>query len=587
MQILLSKCLLFWLAGTTLLLSQQTDTERLHRLFREAREQQLEDSPELATYRGDTRFNDRWTDFTPSAIEHRKQRRKARWATLTAIDRSRLTAQDQLNYDLFATTLREAIERDGFPGYLLAMDPLFNGPHISVPAVLAGMPARTANDCENYLARLRAVPKLLEQSIALLEEGRRTGVTQPRSVMREVPAQLERLTAGSPENSPFLAALQRLPASMPESERALLRREAAKVVDGEVFPAFRRLRTYLQKRYLPACRDSIARAGLPNGKQWYAVDVRQHTTTTTPVSEIHDMGMREVKRIRAAMEGVMHDVRFTGSFAAFVEFLRTDPRFYYTNTADLLAGYRDLCKRIEPELPRLFLKLPRLPYGVEPVAAHIAPSETTARYRAGSEDGRRAGAFLANTYKLETRPKFEMEALTLHEAVPGHHLQIALAQEMEGVPEFRRSLRFNAYGEGWGLYAESLGEELGFYKDPYSKFGQLSYEMWRACRLVVDTGMHELGWSRQQAIDFMKQNTALTEQNIVVEVDRYIAWPGQALAYKMGELRIKQLRQEAERELGAKFDIRQFHHAVLRNGPLPLDILSREVRAWIRAQAAH
>lgn len=577
---------LLLLAAASGAFAEDTATERLYRLFRDSREQQVTESPETATYMGRAEFNDRWTDLSPAAMERRRASRKARLAAVSAINRAQLSAADQLNYDLFAEGARQAVERDRYLGHLLPVDPLFNGPHLAVPAMLAGMPARNVRDYENVLARLRAVPKLVEQTIALLEEGRRRGVTHPRVVMRGVPAQLDRLTSGRPEQSPFLVAFRRFPASVPEAERVRLTRSAAQVVDGEVYAAFRQLREYLETRYMPGARESIARTDLPDGVAWYAFDVRQHTTTALSAREIHELGLREVRRIREAMDGVMRQVGFSGDFAAFVAFLRTDPRFYYTKPEELLMGYRDLCKRIEPELPRLFSKLPRRPYGVEPVAAHVAPSETTARYRAGSEDGTRAGAFLANTYKLETRPKFEMEALTLHEAVPGHHLQISLAQEMEGVPEFRRSLRLNAYTEGWGLYAESLGAELGFYQDPYARFGQLSYEMWRACRLVVDTGMHAFGWSRERAIDLMRANTALTEQNIVVEVDRYIAWPGQALAYKMGELRIHELRREAERELGSKFDVREFHDAVLKNGPLPLELLSREVRAWIRSRKA-
>jgi uncharacterized protein (DUF885 family) len=310
------------------------------------------------------------------------------------------------------------------------------------------------------------------------------------------------------------------------------------------------------------------------------------TTTDWTPKQIHEIGQSEVKRIRAEMEAVMRKTGFGGSFSAFLEFLRTDKQFYYTRAEDLLTGYRDISKRIDPELPRLFERLPRMTYGVRAVPDHVAPSETTARYFPGDLAGTRPGYFVANTYKLETRPKYEMEALTLHEAVPGHHLQIALALELTDVPEFRKLLPVTAFSEGWGLYAESLGEELGFYKDPYSKFGQLSYEMWRACRLVVDTGMHAFGWSRQQAIDFMKANTSSTEQNIVVEVDRYIANPGQALAYKIGELKIKELRKRAEQALGSKFDVRAFHDAVLANGAVPLDVLEAYVVQTLKLPAS-
>ena len=343
---------------------------------------------------------------------------------------------------------------------------------------------------------------------------------------------------------------------------------------------------FLTERYIPNCRESIACGALPNGKAWYQHQIYSSTTTDLTPKQIHAIGLSEVKRIRAEMEKIKTQTGFKGSLTEFFKFLRTDKQFYYERGTQLLAGYRDISKRADPELIKLFGHLPRQPYGVRPVPSYIERSVTTAYYQPGSTTAARPGYFYANTYNLAVRPKWEMEALTLHEAVPGHHLQLAIADELTGLPTFRKYARYTAYVEGWALYAESLGTEMGFYKDPYSKFGQLTYEMWRAIRLVVDTGMHALGWSRQRAIDYFKTNAGKTEHDIIVEVDRYIVWPGQALAYKMGELKIKSLRARAEKVLGDKFDIRGFHDELLRHGAIPLSILETQVEAWITRQAA-
>jgi uncharacterized protein (DUF885 family) len=345
-------------------------------------------------------------------------------------------------------------------------------------------------------------------------------------------------------------------------------------------PAFEKLRNFLATRYLPACRQTIAAAALPDGPSLYAYNVRWHTTSPLSPQQIHEIGLSEVKRIRAEMDRVIASSGFTGSYDDFVRFLRTDPQFYFTDADSLVRAYRDIAKRADPELAPLFGRLPQSPYGVKVVPEGIAPSQTTAYYEPGAFAVGRPGYMYANTYRLDMRPKWEMEALTLHEAVPGHHLQISLAQELDGIPEFRKNSSYTAYVEGWALYAESLGEEMGFYKDPYSKFGQLTYEMWRAVRLVVDTGLHSMNWTRQQAIDFFTANAAKTEQDIIVEVDRYIAWPGQALGYKIGQMKIRELRAASEKQMGDRFDLRSFHDVVLGEGAVPLEVLEGLVQTW-------
>jgi uncharacterized protein (DUF885 family) len=570
--------LFLFIAATAL---AQDDTARLDRLFAADWAWQMNEFPERASMSGYPGGNDRWTDLSLAAIERRKQHPKDNLKILTGIDRAKLTAAERLNYDLFRRQTVEQIEGQQFPSELLRVDPLFEGVHRQIPYLLERGPHGTVRDYDDMLKRLDAAPALIDQTIALLRKGMEAGVTPPKIIMRDVPGQIDTILTADLSRNALMQPFQNFRSNIPIADRERLRREAAAKVDGPVSASYRKLREFLATEYIPHCSDTIARAALPNGKAWYEYDVRRMTTTGLTARQIHDIGQSEVKRIRGEMDQTIRKAGFTGDFAAFVEYLRTDPKFYYTRAEDLVTGYRDICKRIDPELPRLFGKLPRAPYGVAPVPDHVAPSETTARYQGGPLDGSRPGNFMVNTYKMDSRPKFEMEALSLHESVPGHHLQIALAHELEDVPQFRKQMQFTAFTEGWGLYAESLGEELGFYRDPYSKFGQLSYEMWRACRLVVDTGMHALGWSRQQAIDFMKANSALTEQNITVEVDRYIAWPGQADAYKLGELKIKELRARAEKELGARFDIRAFHDMALGSGAIPLDVLEANANAWI------
>lgn len=555
----------------------------LHDLLAEDWTWRLEDAPERATWVGEHRYNDRLTDLSPEAIARRKQHARDMLRRLQAIDRAGLTGQDVLSYDLFRFEQQLAVDGAAFPQEVLLLDQL-DGPQL-VPGQFAQMmPFRTVRDYENYLARLRAFPRYLEQVTALLQQGIAQRWVQPAGPLRSIPEQIQAQLVPDPASSPLFEPLKRIPADIPTADQERLRADAKKVLADVLFPGLARFRDFVQQVYLPAGDRAIGAFALPDGKAYYAYAARRFTTTQLTPQQIHQRGLDEVARIRKEMEAVIRQVNFQGSFAEFLTFLRTDPRFYHTRAEDLVSGYRDIAKRADAELPRLFAELPRNTYGVRAFPDYEAPSQTAARYYPGAADATRPGYFMVNTYRLSSRPRYEMEALTLHEAVPGHHLQIARAQELRDLPPFRRNAEYVAYVEGWALYAESLGKDMGFYSDPYARFGQLTMEIWRAGRLVVDTGLHALGWSRQQAIEHLKENSAKSEYEVAVEVDRYIVWPGQALAYKIGELKIQELRARAERQLGPAFDLRRFHNAVLDDGPLPLDLLEQRIDAWIAAQ---
>jgi uncharacterized protein (DUF885 family) len=561
------------------------EAERLHRLFDLQWQYTMEEYPEFATYVGWPGQNHRWTDMSLEAIERRNREMEVPARVLATLDRGALGADDQLHHDLFRRAVEESLEGRRFKGEYMPINQM-QGIQQNVAQIVTMMRSASTIDYEDIVARLNGVPRLIDQTIALLGKGLETGITPPRVTLRDVPQQILNQVVEDPLASPLLRPFARFPDAVAEPDRERLRRAAVEAYTGGVAPAFRRLHGYFVESYLPRTRDTIALSALPDGEDWYAFNVRQSTTTRLTPREIHDVGLEEVRRIRAEMDRVMRGSGFTDGFADFMSFLRTDPRFFYERAEDLLTGYRDICKRADPELVRLFATLPRLPYGVVPVPSYAEKSQTTAYYEPGSPAAGRPGYFFANTYDLRARPKWEMEALALHESVPGHHLQIALAQELPDAPEFRKHAFYTAFIEGWGLYAEALGAEMGFYKDPYSRFGQLTYEVWRAIRLVLDTGMHAFGWPRDKAIAYFEENAGKAAHDIVVEVDRYIVWPGQALAYKIGELRIKQLRARAAAALAGSFDVRAFHDQVLGSGALPLDVLESRIDSWIAGRRA-
>ncbi|HEU0224373.1 MAG TPA: DUF885 domain-containing protein [Steroidobacteraceae bacterium] len=557
-------------------------TADLHALFEREWERDLAENPLLATYRGDRRYNDRWPDISAAARQAQDAADARVLEELQRFPRAALPPAEQLNYDLFRRRYEESVAAQPFHLEYYGIRAREGPQSLNETAEL--MPFETAADYDTWLRRMQALPAFLEQYADLLRQAAAEGRTQPRVIMDRVVPQLAMQVVERPEDSPFFKRFQQFPDAVPPVERERLTAAARQVIAGSVIPAYRRFASVFGHEYLPACRDTVGIWDTPDGRALYANRARYHTTTALTPEQIHEIGLAEVARNRAEMQQVMDQVGFKGSLTDFFEFLRTDPQFYYRTGDELFRAYAYITKVIDPELPRLFGKLYRTPFGLRAIPDTSAPNTTTAYYSGPSVDGTRPGYYYVNLYRPEVRPKYEMEVLTAHEAAPGHHLQIALAQEQGELPKFRRFGGFTAYVEGWALYSERLGYDLGLYQDPYSRFGQLTYDQWRAVRLVVDTGIHHMGWTRQEAIDYFLANAAKTEADIVNEIDRYIAWPGQALAYKIGQLKILELRARAEQALGERFDIRAFHDTVLATGAVPLDILERTVDDWIRSR---
>ena len=564
------------------LLAQADATGDLDALIEEHWDWLMQQHPETRTSRGDHAANDRWTDMSLSAHFERDARRGEFLDRLAAIETDALSSDDRLSHRMLTRRLSEARRSHELGLHLMSMN-MRSGPQHR-HTILEYTPMESERDYRNWLSRLRCLPSLLQQYIEPLEEGITADRLQSREIMERVPAQLDKVITERPQDSPFYRPFQAVPDSIPAATAGELQEQANAVIANQVTPAYREFRDFLVSTYLPASREQPGVGSLSGGEEIYRFLAERYTTTDLTPEQIHETGKREVARILGEMEEVRKAVGFDGDLQAFNEFLRTDPQFYYDSPEALLEGYQAVSKRLDPELVKLFGKLPRMPYGVKPIPEETAPDTTTAYYMGPAANGTRAGYYYVNLYRPEVRPKYEMEVLSVHEAVPGHHLQIALAQELEGLPEFRRASRVTAFVEGWGLYSERLGYQMGLYQDPYSRYGQLTYDMWRAVRLVVDTGIHYFGWSRQEAIDYFKTNAGKTEADIINEIDRYIGWPGQALAYKIGQLKILELRASAEQALGEDFDIRAFHDELLGAGAIPLDALEARMNAWIARQ---
>ncbi|MEO8505515.1 MAG: DUF885 domain-containing protein [Acidobacteriota bacterium] len=558
-------------------------TKRLHDLFDREWKWRLQESPEFATAVGVHDDDDRLSDLAPATLERETTETKAFLRDLAAIDRNALPDDEQVNYDIFQTQLQQRIDSYGFGEQFLTIN-ADSGFHSGFALVWQPMPFQTVKHYENYLSRLRAFPRFMDQNIALMREGLKRGMTVPQATLVGIEDSIKVLITGDPEKSSLWTPFSRMPQLIPAAERERLQDEGRKTIREAVVPPYSKFYDFMTKEYIPGARETLAATALPNGEAYYKFLIRQYTTQDMTAEQIHQIGLDEVKSIRAEMDGVIKRVGFQGDFAAFLKFLRTDPRFYPKTAEELLMRASFIAKKMDGKLPSLFKTLPRQPYTVAPVPDYLAPKYTAGRYNGSPKDSTEPGYYWVNTYALDTRSLYNLTALTLHEAVPGHHLQGALAEEATGVPNFRKYSYISAFGEGWGLYSEWLGVEAGMYTDPYSDFGRLTYAMWRACRLVVDTGVHAQGWTRQQVLDYLASNTALSLHEVETETDRYISWPGQALSYRIGYLKLRELRARAEKELGQHFDVRLFHDAVLKNGSVPLPVLEREVDQFIAEQ---
>ncbi|WP_127019940.1 DUF885 domain-containing protein [Rheinheimera mangrovi] len=573
---------LLWLAPAAL---AATAAEQLQKVIDDHWQYSLQEDPISAGRMGLAGYNNRLPGVTATDRARRLKAEQALLQRLQAIDTKPLTDSDRVNHQLLGWVLRNSIQSnklflDRIPAntfYSFWSSALDASSGLSMPKVA---------DYQDYIARINDFGRYFDENIANMRTGIKDGFVLPKIVVQGIAPTVRAQVYKDPTQSSLYEPFKTLPAAFSQSEQQQLQQAAKQAIQQTALPAFARLADFLEGDYMKAATESLAAEQLTEGKAYYRHTINTYVTQDMDPAEIHNIGLAEVKRIRTEMDALIKETGFKGSFSDFTKFLRTDPQFYAKTPKELLKEASYIAKRIDYRLPEFFGKLPRLPYGVVPVPAEIAPNYTTASYNPAAIGGTRGGAYWLNTDSLDQRPLYELVALTLHESVPGHHLQNALSQELENVPQFRRNLYLSAYGEGWGLYAERLGVEMGVYENAYQQFGRLSYEMWRACRLVIDTGIHSQGWSRQQALDFLSSNTSLSQANVRAEVDRYISWPGQALSYKMGEIKIRQLRAKAEQQLGAKFDLRAFHDALLANGALPLEILEAEMDRFIARESS-
>ncbi len=584
---------LWWVSGNGLVYAAEAGVNAdgaaaaLDALYEEYFETRLRHYPSAATFNGDHRYDDQLENPASPAFEaESRQVQRSFLARARAIDTHTLNTAQGLSHEIFVGDRELALQRLSYPDRLLPIDQMSS--MASTFAVLgSGESAQAFNtvaDYDAFLARSKAFTVWVDAAIDAMREGMARGVVNPRVIMTRVVPQLRDIARADPEQTLFWQPIVKLPATIPTAERTRISQAYRRAIAESIVPAYRRLAVFIERDYLPMTRTSVGMSELPNGEAWYRYQIRKHTTTDMSPDEIHALGLLEMARIRGAIVAVMREVKFNGELPAFYRYVQNDERFYARSPAQLIDGFVRLKERVNTALPRLFKAMPRADYEIRAVESFRAASAAGASYQPPSADGARPGVFYVNTHNLRSQPLYSMATLALHEAAPGHHYQFAIQQEQEHLPRFQRFNSFNAYVEGWALYAESLGDELGLYRDPMQRYGHLNDEMLRAMRLVVDTGLHARHWSREEAISFMRENSSLAESDIVAEVERYIAWPGQALTYKIGQLRISALRSHAEDELGAAFDLRDFHAEVLRDGPLPLPILANKLEHWIAQQ---
>lgn len=579
-----------WLFVICLLLfshhSQANRTsKKLHRILLEIEQANAELSPQLAFYLGDESKAGQLDDVSAAAMTQENATLQPLLDRLQDLDAEKLDFQDQISLQMQQAFLQEILADNRFKEYEMPIT-AEGSFHVQLATMHRYAAFNTAADYENYLQRLQQVPRVMQQHMDNMRAGLKRGFTQPQVIIQHYPDFIQTYIKGQAEESSFYQPFLKRPKHVDEAAFEDLQQQAREIITEAINPSYVAFKAFMVDEYIPGARTTIGAHSFPDGKAYYQQQIKEYTTLDLSAEEIHQIGRNEVKRIRAEMEQIISDLKFEGSFADFLHFLRTDPQFYADTPEQLLKEARDIAKRMDGKLPELFTRLPRQPYAVNPVPAGIAPNYTTGRYVPAPLDSTRPGQYWVNTYALDKRPLYNLEALTFHEAVPGHHLQGALTKELSELPKFRQNSYISAFGEGWGLYCEKLAKEVGFYQDPYADFGRLTYEMWRAMRLVVDTGMHAMGMSREEAIQLMEENTALSKHNVRTEIDRYIAWPGQALSYKLGEIKIWQLRQQAEQALGADFDLRTFHDTLLGSGSVPLDVLEQIVHRYIQQQLA-
>ncbi len=557
-------------------------SKALAKLLDEIWQDRLKHSPEFASFLGDKRYNDQWSNYSIEEVNASLARGRAFLDQLAAVDTTGLKPQEILSRDLMIRDLTDAQEGAAFKEWEMPVNQ-FTGFHTDMVQLVSSLSFDTVKDYDDYITRLKKIPTVFSQNLINMQLGMDEGRVPPAYLLEKVVTQTETLASQKPADSPFAEPLKRFPASIAAADRKRITEEMTEAITTSVLPSYQRFARFLKAQYVPAGRKDPGAWALPDGDAYYAYRVRQSTTENKTPEEIHQIGLDEVKRDEAEMTAIVKKLGFN-DIKSFSAALKTNPKMHPTSKDALLSAYKGYIAQMQPKLPQLFGTLPKAQLEVVPVPEYIEKDQAAAYYNPGSADGKRPGRVYINTYNFADRSLPSVEAVSYHEGIPGHHLQISIAQELTGLPEFRKQEYFTAYTEGWGLYSERLGKDVGFYQDPYSDYGRLEADIWRAIRLVVDTGVHSKHWTRQQMVDFFHDHSSIDETNIQAEVDRYIAWPGQALGYKMGQLKLLELRQKAQTALGPKFDLKGFHDVVLDSGALPMDLLEKQVDAWIASQ---